>query len=88
MNIAAADALMGIFGMKRVKTIGLRPMHIRPLAGSRLVVMMRDGRQIECLATMVTVLRGDKSGIVIYNGRNPIDETKATGWWPTPKAAR
>lgn len=83
---AQADALMGIFGMKRVKTIGLRQMHIRPHAGSRIVVLMQSGQQIECLATMVTC--GDKSGIIIYNGRKAIDESKASGWWPTPKAPR
>ena len=88
MTLAAADALMGIFGMKRVKTIGLRPMHIRPCAGSRLVVMMRDGQQIECLATRVTVIYTGQDGIVIYNGRKAIDESKAAGWWPTPKAAQ
>lgn len=44
--------------------IGLRPMHQRPPAGSRLVVLMRDGRQLECSATRVYV--GDRAGIVIY----------------------
>lgn len=60
--------------------IGMRPMHERPPAGRRLTVLMRDGRQLACLATMVYV--GDRAGILIYHKRRAIDESKAKGWWP------
>jgi hypothetical protein len=39
---------------------------------------MRDGKRIECNSTMVHV--ADRSGIVIYHGRRPIDESRAKGW--------
>lgn len=60
-------------------------MHQRPKAGQRLTVLMRDGRQVECHATMVVA--ADKAGIIIYGGRKAIDESKAKGWWPMPPNA-
>ena len=88
MSVAAADALMGVLGYKRVEAICLRPMHVRPREGSRITVMMRDGKQLECLATRVIVIYTDQDGIVIYNGRKPIDESNAVGWWPMAKVAK
>lgn len=61
-----------------VRIIGLRPMHQRPKAGQRLLVLMRDGEQLPCNATMV--IAGDKAGIIIYHGRKAIDESNAKGW--------
>ena len=69
----------------KVHQIGLRQMHQRPRAGARLSVLMRDGRQLSCMATMV--IAGDTAGIIIYHGRKAIDESQAKGWWPmTPNA--
>lgn len=63
--------------------IGMKPMHIRPSAGTRLVVQMRDGKQLDCHATQVISSAG--SGIIIYHKRRSIDEMKASGWWPVVK---
>ena len=68
-----------------VRLIGLRPMHERPKAGRRLLVLMRDGDLLTCTATMIVSAEG--AGISIYHGRKVIDENKAQGWWPTRKVA-
>ena len=66
-----------------MQPIRLQPMHRRPAPGQKIVVLMRDGTQVDCTATMVVA--PDKAGIIIYHKRKSIDESKAKGWWMAPR---
>ena len=55
-------------------------MYCRPQPGQRITVVMKDGRQLDCAATMIYTSQSE--GIVIYHKRRAIDESKAKGWWP------
>lgn len=65
--------------MSTVRPLRLKPMHERPRPG-RLTVWMKDGRCLECTATMIHA--GERSGIVIYHGGTALDERGADGWTP------
>ena len=55
--------------------IGLRPMHMRPVAGQRITVALKDGSQLSnCLCTMI--YSGCRQGIVIYHGKKAINEAR------------
>lgn len=68
--------------------IHLHPMHQRPAPGHEIVVLMRDGQQLDCTATMVSMLADGRRGIIIYHQRKAIDESLAKGWWPGPRMVR
>jgi len=67
--------------MSKPEPIRLNPMHQRPGPGRRIVVLMRDGAQLDdCHTTMIVAQ--DRSGIIIYHRGVAIDESRAKGWWP------
>lgn len=62
-----------------VSGIRMRPMHQRPNC-RKIVVQMKDGRQLACSAC--DVYTREWSGVIIYHKRKAIDESGAEGWWP------
>ena len=70
--------------MSKPEPIRLHPMHERPEPGRKIVVLMRDGMQLDdCHTTMIVAQ--DMAGIIIYHRGKAIDESMAKGWWPIPK---
>ena len=72
------SALTQIDGSKMSVVQMMRPMSERPPAGVRITVFIQDDQQLECTTCLVTSTDG--SGVVIYHGRQSIDESKARGW--------
>jgi len=57
-----------------------RKMSDRPKPGQKITVFMENGEEIPCAAC--SIISDKFSGILIYQKRHAIDESKAIGWMP------
>lgn len=53
-------------------------MNKRPLPGRRIIVFMKNGKELDCCAT--NIIMDGFTGIMIYHKGRAINEEEAEGW--------